>query len=159
MATTNKEVETVRLDEKVKVRSLAPWDTGARRILSIGDISIPPNGVVPISREEIIAQAQSGNRFFNGEDGQGGHAKWYIEDAWTRKELGYEDETSPQALISDELIQNAFSLKTISAFTKRIKEMVHSSSEKAYLMDAIKRLKFNDYDKIEFCKQYTGINL
>ena len=71
----------IRLDEKVVVRSLAPWNTGAARKTTIGDITIPAKGTVYLTREEIIAQAQNGNKLVNGIDGYGSHATWYIEDA------------------------------------------------------------------------------
>ena len=41
---------------------------------------IPKEGTVRLSRSEIIAQIQSGNRLFNGVDSHGSHATLYIED-------------------------------------------------------------------------------
>ena len=52
----NNATEDVRLDKKVTVRSIAPWDTGTARKTSIGDITISPMGTVLVSREELIAQ-------------------------------------------------------------------------------------------------------
>ena len=70
--------EDTRLDKKVKVRSIAPWITGAPRVTSKGDISIPANGSVLLSREEVIAQAQNGNKLLSGIDSLGSHATWYL---------------------------------------------------------------------------------
>ena len=33
--------EEIRLDQKVKVRSIAPWNTGSARKTTNGDVSIP----------------------------------------------------------------------------------------------------------------------
>ena len=82
--------EDTRLDKKVKVRSIAPWITGAPRVTSKGDISIPANGSVLLSREEVIAQAQNGNKLLSGIDSLGSHATWYIEDAFTRSEVSFD---------------------------------------------------------------------
>lgn len=60
--------EDTRLDKKINVRSIAPWITGAPRVTTNGDISVPPKGTVLLSREEVIAQAQNGNRLLNGTD-------------------------------------------------------------------------------------------
>lgn len=80
----------MRLDEKVMVRSIAMWNTGSVRVTSNGDISIPAKGSVLLSREEIIAQAQNGNKLLSGIDDVGSHATWYIEDEYTRKELSFD---------------------------------------------------------------------
>ena len=101
----------VKLDEKVVVRSIAPWVTGSRRILSVGDIQIQPNGTVTVSREELIAQAQSGNKLLTGIDGKGSHATLYIDDEWTRKELEFETDKVKQKVLNLDVIKHMFELK------------------------------------------------
>lgn len=149
----NKEV---KLDEKVKVISIAPWITGARRIMSVGDISIQPNGTITLTREELIAQAQGGNKLLIGTDGSGSHATWYICDDWTRKELDFDNESKKQTVISDDMINKMFELKTMKAFEKNVTENIVTRAEKVTLMETIKKLKLNDYEKIKFCEGYTG---
>lgn len=146
----------IKLDEKVVVRSIAPWVTGSRRILSVGDIQIQPNGTVTVSREELIAQAQSGNKLLTGIDGKGSHATLYIDDEWTRKELEFETDDEKQKVLSLDEIKRIFSLKTMNAFKKNIEENVLTRAEKVFLMETIKTQKFNDYEKIMFCEKYTG---
>lgn len=146
----------IKLDEKVVVRSIAPWVTGSRRILSVGDIQIQPNGTVTVSREELIAQAQSGNKLLTGIDGKGSHATLYIDDEWTRKELEFETDDEKQKVISLDEIKRIFSLKTMNAFKKNIEENVLTRAEKVFLIETIKTQKFNDYEKIMFCEKYTG---
>lgn len=152
----------VKLDEKVVVRSIAPWVTGAKRILSVGDIQIQPNGTVTISREELIAQGQSGNKLLTGIDGIGSHATLYIDDEYTRKELGFETNESKQNVVSNESVKHAFELKTDKAFEKYITDNFVTRAEKAFLMSAIKTLKIDastPYPKIAFCEKYTGNKL
>ena len=146
----------VKLDEKVVVRSIAPWVTGSRRILSVGDIQIQPNGTVTVSREELIAQAQSGNKLLTGIDGKGSHATLYIDDEWTRRELEFETDKVKQKVINLDVIKHMFELKTMSAFQKNVEENVVTRAEKVFLMETIKTQKFNDYERIVFCEKYKG---
>ena len=157
-----KKVKEIKLDEKVVVKSIAPWITGARRILSVGDIQIQPNGTVTISREELIAQGQSGNKLLTGVDGKGSHATLYIDDEWTRKELGFETEKDKQDVVSNDTVKHAFELKTDKSFEKFITDNFITRAEKAFLMSALKLLKLDastTYPKIAFCEQFTGNKL
>ena len=156
MAETNK--EELNLEEKVTVKNIAGWFTGFSRISSIGDISISPEGSIRLSRNEIIAQVQNGNRLFTGVDGSGSHATLYINDEATRKEIGFdsEDGKSKQIVFNDAEISRIFALKTQDAFEKNIKNYIVTRAEKYAVIQAIKRLKFNDYSKIRFIEDYTG---
>lgn len=150
---------SIKLDEKVIVRSIAPWSTGARRILTVGDISIQPKGTVTISREELISQGQSGNKLLTGVDGKGSHATWYIEDDFVRKELEFDSDKMKQSFLKKEDIQKMFELKTMNAFEKNLTENVKTRAEKVFLMEVIKELQINDYSKIVKCVEYTGNKL
>lgn len=153
----NKEnIEDVRLDAKVTVRSIAPWNTGAARKLTMGDIAIAPLGTVLVSREELISQAQNGNTLIAGIDGMGSHATWYIEDDYTRKELSFDMEGKSQEFLTTDEIKRIFELKTQKSFEDNIKKAVVTRTEKFYLLNQIKALKFNDYEKIAFCESYCG---
>ena len=147
------------MDKKVKVRSIAPWITGAPRVTSKGDISIPANGSVLLSREEVIAQAQNGNKLLSGIDSLGSHATWYIEDAFTRSEVSFDIDDKKQTFLTVEEIKRIFELKTPKAFEGNIQKTVVTRAEKAYLMETIRSLNLNDYKKIAFCEDYTGIRL
>lgn len=152
-------VQDSRMDKKVLVRSIAPWVTGSPRVTSSGDISIPPKGSVMLSREEIVAQAQNGNKLINGIDSLGSHATWFIEDDFTRSELSFDipKEKKAQQFLTKDSIAKIFEYKTQKTFEDHIKEEVVTRAEKAYLMEMIKELKLNDYVKISFCVDYTGI--
>lgn len=160
MAEKNNETpEEIRLDKKVTVRSIAPWGTGSTRKTTMGDVNIPPRGSVLLSREEIIAQAQNGNRLLTGTDSLGSHATWYIEDEFTRKELSFDTDTKKQTFLSEDDIKRMFDLKTQKSFEDNIRKHVVTRAEKAYLLDCIKSLGFNDYQKIAFCIEYTGMKM
>ena len=79
------ETKELNLEQKVTVRNIAGWMTGFRRIESQGDVTIPQEGTIRLSRSEIIAQVQNGNRLFNGIDERGSHATLYIDDEYTRR--------------------------------------------------------------------------
>lgn len=149
----------IKLDQKVKVRSIAPWYTGSSRKTTNGDISIPPMGSILLSREEIISQAQNGNKLLTGVDGIGNHATWYIEDDYTRKELSFDSESESQQFLTQDVIKKMFDLKTQKAFENNIQNAVVTRAEKAYLIESIKVLKLNDYQKIAFCIEYTGMTM
>lgn len=152
-------VQDTRMDKKVLVRSIAPWMTGSPRVTSTGDISIPSKGSVMLTREEIMAQSQNGNKHINGIDSLGSHATWFIEDDFTRSELSFDipGEKKVQQFLTKDSITKIFEYKTQKTFEDHIKEEVVTDAEKAYLMEMIKELKLNDYAKISFCVDYTGI--
>lgn len=146
----------IKLDKKVPVVSIAPWKTGSPRILSVGDIAIQANGTITLTREEIIAQAQSGNKLLNGTDGKGSHATWYVEDEYVRKELDYDSDDSKQNVLNLDTVKKIFDLKTMKSFEENIEKKIQTRAEKVFMIDAIKQLKINDYEKIVFVEQYTG---
>lgn len=157
MAEAIKENEEIRLDKKVTVKSIATWSTGSQRKTTMGDISIPPKGTVLLTREEIIAQAQNGNKLLTGLDGLGSHATWYIDDAYTRSELSFDQDNKKQDVITSDEIKRIFDLKTQKAFEENIKKSVKTRAEMSFLISEVKNLGINDYNKIAFCIEYTGM--
>lgn len=157
--TSTKKIEEFKPDKKVSVRSIAKWTTGFQRIESNGDVTIPPMGTVRLQASEIISQVQNGNSLFNGTDGQGAHATLFIDDKATRIEANYEDENTFQKFVTKELIKSIFEEENQKDFEKKIKLNVVTRAEKAFLMSTIESLKLNDYKRIAFCENYTGIRL
>ena len=153
---TKSKVEEIRMEDKITVTSIAPWATGFRRILTVGDVSIAPNGTIRLSREEVLAQGQSNNKLLTGIDGMGSHATLYIEDEWTRKELGFDTDDKKQTVINKKLVKDMFDKKTLPAFKKAVEENIVTRAEKFSLLSIIKTLKINEYDKIAFCEEYCG---
>lgn len=153
---TKGKTEEIRMEDKVTVTSIAPWATGFRRILTVGDVSIAPNGQIRLSREEVLAQGQSNNKLITGIDGAGSHATLYIEDEWTRRELGFDTDNTKQVVVNKKLVKEIFDKKTLSAFKKSVEENIATRAEKFSLLSMIKTLKINEYDKVAFCEEYCG---
>ena len=152
-----KKIDEYKPEKKVLVKSIARWTTGFQRIESNGDVTIPPLGTVRLQASEIISQVQNGNLLFNGTDGQGSHATLFIDDKPTRIEANYESEDTFQNFVTKDLIKKIFDEKDKKAFEEKIKERIVTRAERAFLMSAIKDLKLNDYGRIAFCIDYTGI--
>lgn len=156
--TETEQVVELNLEQKVNVRSIAGWDTGfARKYDGTGDIMIAPGGSTRMSRNEIISQVQVGNRLFTGIDGYGSHATLYIEDAATRKEVGFdsEDGLRKQNVFNDKDVKEMFKLNQ-NSFEAKLHDYIRTRAEKYAVIEAIKRLGINDYSKIRFTEDYTG---
>lgn len=152
-------VKELSMEQKITVRSLANWTTGFQRLETIGDVTITANGTARLSRGEVIAQAQNGNRLFGGIDGLGSHATLYIEDADTREELGFDNkaENKTQQVLTQDIVKKLFEYKTISkAFKDKLEEYVVTNAEKSAIIEMIKKGNYNDYSKIRYIEDYTG---
>lgn len=148
--------EELNLDTKVTVKNIAAWNVGfARKADGYGDVNIAPGGSVRLSRNEIIAQVQNGNKLFAGTDGFGSHATLYIEDAPTRKELGFESEDTKQLVFQNIDIKNLFK-KNQQTFEDEFAKLIYTRAEKCAIMEVMKKEKVNDYAKIRFAEQHTG---
>ena len=114
-----------------------------------------------VARGEVFTQVQSGNNLFTGTDGLGSHARIYIDDRDTRVELDFESEDGKrtQNVISDDKIKEIFAIKTKTAFEKAVKESIVTQAEKAVISNAVKKFKFNEYDRIKFIEEYTGMKI
>lgn len=148
-----KEIKELNLDQQVTVKSIAGWTVGfARRTDYGGDVMIAPFGSVRLSRNEIITQVQNGNKLFTGTDNMGSHATLIIEDEPTKVELGFEK----QVVFSDIAVTNLFKSRK---FDVELREIIRTRAEKYALIEAIRRLGINDYQKIRLVEKYTGCRL
>lgn len=155
------ENKELNMDKKVLVKNLAPWNVGFPNKTSHGDTVFSPSGSTRMRREEIVAQAESGNKLFNGINEIGSHATLFIDDAETREYLGYDskEEGREQEIINDDKITSWFNLKTQRTFEAKVKANVITMAEKSYLLSAIKRLNFDSYEKISFCQEHCKFRL
>lgn len=161
--TVEDRLKNLRMDEKVSIRSIAGWNVGFSRKDSsfMGDVSIPMFGTIQLSRNEIMAQIQYGNNLFTGIDGKGSHATIYIEDADTRMLADFDstDGKTKQNILTEEKATYMFELKTYSTFLKHLEESVVTRAEKYAFMNFIKKLKFNDYEKIKASEEHCHYTL
>jgi hypothetical protein len=158
MENTEKELN---LEQKVTVRSIAPWTTGFQRIETIGDVTIPANGSVRLSRSEIIAQVQNGNVLFTGVDSRGSHATLYIEDEPTRIEVDFDikEEKITQKVITVDAVKKLFEYKTMKTFEEKLKELVLTRAEKHAIANIVRKEKINDHEKVRVVENYIGVSI
>jgi len=150
-----------QLKDKIVITNLAPWVVAFRRQTTLGDVVIPPKGKLTISSEEVLAQVYVKNKLFVGDDGEGSHARIFIEDKDTRVEALFESEDGDkkQNVFLESDAKSLFQIKPITSFKKEIKDKVVSDAEKALLVELAIKYKVNDYDKIKFIQEYTGLKI
>ena len=145
--------------DKVSIVNLTPWDQGFARMNTVGAVNLPPYGRMNIDREEIISQCYNRNVQFVGIDGQGSHARIYVEDVEIRKEFEFDTDTRKQNVLTNEKIAKLFEYKRMSDFEKNLKDLVRIHAEKFMIVEYIKKHKINDYDKIKSVEKYTDIKI
>lgn len=151
--------EELNLDAKVTVENLAGWKvTFARLHEGIGDVVIAEGGKQRLSRNEVQAQINSGNKLFVGIDGRGSHATLYIDDAPTRRLVGFEDENEQQLVFSDEIAKRLFDMN-YSDFEESLPIYIITRAEKYAFIETMKRLGFNDHRKMVLASRYTGYKI
>lgn len=149
----------LNMDEKVQLKNLCDWVVSFKRIDGVGDILINANSFVRVPRSEVYAQVESNNNMITGLDGMGSHARVFIADKDTRIDLGFEDEKKSQNILDDDKIKELFAIKTKAAFEKAVEEAVVTNAEKAKIVAGVKKNKLNEYDKIRFISEYTGMSI
>lgn len=151
--------ENLNLDAKVTVKNLAGWDVTFSRLHDgFGDIIIVANGQQRLSRNEVIAQVNNSNKLFTGTDTVGSHATVYIDDVATRRLLGFEEEGKPQKVFTEQLVKDLFNMSQ-SKYEVALPKYIRTRAEKYAFIEAIKKLKLNDYAKMVFASNYTGYKL
>lgn len=151
----------LNLDQKVTVKNIAGWSVTFARIDGLGDVTIPADGSTKLTRNEIISQVQNGNKLFSGVHGDGNHPTLFIDDSLTRREVGFESEDGSvkQIVFDDNVVKEIFTLKNQKSFQEAVKSAIQVRAEKYAIIQAIKRLKINDYNKIRFIEDYTGFKV
>lgn len=152
-------MKNISMEERVWVENLCAWDLYFKRLEGHGDVRIPAKGRTRLERLEIQAQVYNKNPFFVGVDEKGSHAKIFIDDKDTRVLVGFEsdDTKEEQNILTKKKIEKILNYKTMGTFKKYIKENVVTNAEKAMLIDVAKSIKLNDYEKIQFIEEYTGL--
>lgn len=147
----------LNMSENISIKNITSFPVGFRRINGQGEVNLPPHTTILCDRAEIVSQVQSGNIQFCGENNDSSHPYIYIEDKETRVYVGLETEEAPQSIISKEKIEKAFAVKTKKAFEQAIMSLAVTFAEKKLLVESIKELGINDYNKIKFVEKYTGM--
>lgn len=152
-------MDSLNMSENIKIKNLTSFPVGFRRINGQGEVNIPPLTTIICDRAEVISQVQSGSILFCGENHDSAHAYIYIDDKDTRIYAGLETEEVAQTVISEDKVKAVFALKTNKAFEKAIDELAVTFSEKKFLVETIKKLEINDYNKIKLVEKHTGLKV
>ena len=147
--------QPLNLEQQVTVRSIAGWQTGFKRLLTVGDVTIPKKGVIRLSRNEIISQVHDNNNLFCGIDGKGNHATFIVDDDATLREINFEDAIQ----FGDDKVKKLFSISDQRTFEDELKRLIVTRAEKYALMVSIHEQNLNDFSKIRFCEAYTGYKM
>ena len=145
---------------KVKLKNLTSWILTFKRINAVGDVVMPPNSIITLSEDEVMAQIYNGNKLFVGDDGKGSHARIYIDNENLRINAEFESKNTgkTQEVLTDKVLKEIFDEKTLTKFKETVKSKVKTQAEKLKVVEYAKKSKLNDHDKIEFLEKYTGFN-
>ena len=146
---------------KVKLKNLTSWILTFKRINAVGDVVMPPNSIITLDEDEVMAQIYNGNKLFAGDDGKGSHARIYIDSEDLRVNAEFESKSTgkTQEILTDKVLKEIFSEKTLTKFKEAVKSKIKSQAEKMSAIEFVKKSKLNDHDKIEFLEKYTGFKL
>lgn len=143
------------LEKRVSVHNISNWKIGMNLKNEQGSVEFTPNGIQRVARNELMSQMNSNNVSLLGIDGKGSHATLYIDDAPTRRWLGFETKDEPQKIFTDDVARKLFEM-SFEDYKRELPNYIVTRAEKYALSEAITRLKFNDYRKIMYAKDYTG---
>lgn len=147
------------MNTNITIRNLTTFPVGFIRINGQGEVNIPPRTSILIDRAEVVSQVQSGSVKFCGENNDHSHPYIYIDDKETRVYVGFDTEDSEQSITNEDKIEEAFKIKSKTQFESTIKKLVTTLPEKKFLIETMRKLGVNDYNKIKFVEKYTGIPL
>jgi hypothetical protein len=155
----DKIMSTINFNDKSKVKNLCDWAVSWERETLSGDEYIKANAIVYINNAEIETQVRNGNKFLVGNDNLGSHAKIYIENPEFREYLGFDNkaESRTQFILDEEKCKQILEYKTFSVFKKHIEDNITTNHEKAKIMNYARKIKINDFDKIQFLESFTNM--
>lgn len=146
------------MDKRSKVKNLCPWSVSFTLPNSNAEIILDGGKSTTVNNGELVTLADNQNVMFYGTE-HGNHARVYVENKDYREYVGFDDPENKryQFVLNDEECQKIFELKQDAAFKKHVKEKVVLNHEKRNIIDYARKIKLNDYDKISFLEDYTGI--
>jgi len=138
--------------------NICPWKVSFHLPISNADVMLGVNKKTSVNNEELIVLCENSNVMFAG-TGDGNHARIYIENDELRKFVGYDSEDGKikQFILTDEECQKILDYKTIVTYRKHLEEDVVCNHEKTRIMEYARRVKLNDYEKINWLEQHCGM--
>ena len=148
------------MDKRSKVTNLCPWAITFTLPNSGGEVRIEGNKSTTINNGELVTMKDNNNVMLCG-TGDGNHARLFVDNPEFREYVGFDNSENKQKqfILIPEECEKICSLKTDSVFKKHVEKKVLLEHEKAIFMDYCKKSKFNDYNRIMFLEEYTGLQL
>jgi hypothetical protein len=146
------------MDKRSQIKNLCPWAVSFRLPNSHGEVFLEANQKQAINNAELVTLIENNNVLFCG-TGNGNHARIYVENEELRKYVGFESDDGKikQFVLTDEECQRIFDYKTFATFKKHIEEEVIANHEKHKIMEYARKIKLNDFDKIDFLQTYCEL--
>lgn len=126
-----------------------------------GDFRLPANGIRQITAGEVQSQVYDNTSLFTGTDGQGTHAKIYIDDKETRVHLGFEtdDKDDKQEVVTVERIKQILGYKTQKPSKKMFKKKFYLSLKKLSCLMWLKKKRLMTTLRLSSLKNTLDLNL
>jgi len=123
-----------------------------------GDQTIKANGYLDLLNRDIVSLRNNSNVFFVGTDSKGSHARIYIQNPDLRIYVGFDSEDGKvkQQVLTDEVCQEIFDIKSQKQFEKMVQEKIVSYHEKVRIMNYAKKVKLDSFEKITFLETHSG---
>ena len=146
------------MDKRSSIKNLCSWPVSFNLPISGGSVFVGANQKTSVNNAELVALIENQNVMFAG-TGNGNHAKIYVENPELRVYVGYdsEDGKSKQFILTDEECQRILDYKTFSVFKKHVESDVVVNHEKAKIIDYARKIKLNDFEKIDFIEQHCNM--
>lgn len=146
------------MDKRSRVINLCPWPISFTLPNSNGEVILGANKSTTINNEELVTLADNQNVMFYGTN-NGDHARVFVDNSDYREYVGFDnaEEKRVQFVLTADECEKILALKTDSTFQKHIKEKLVLNHEKEIFMNYCRKNKLNDYNRIQFLEEYTGI--
>lgn len=146
------------MDKRSKIINLCPWAVSFTLPNSKAEVMLDAGKSTTVNNEELVTLAENQDVMFYG-IGNGDHARIYVDNKEFREYVGFDNAESKknQYILNDEEFQKLFDLKQEAAFERNVKEKVVLNHEKHNIIEYARKTKVNDFSKIRFLEEYTGV--
>jgi hypothetical protein len=146
------------MDKRSKVINLCPWAVSFKLPNSKAEVMLDGGKSTTVNNGELVTLADNQDIMFYG-TGLGDHARVYVDNKEFREYVGFDnpEDKRTQYVLTDEEFQKLFDLKQEAAFERNVTEKVIMNHEKNNIMEYARKTKVNDFNKIRFLEEYTGV--
>ena len=146
------------MDKRSKVINLCPWAISFTLPNSKAEVMLDAHKSTTINNGELVTLADNQDVMFYGTE-NGDHARVYVDNKEFREYVGFDNlETKKtQYILNDDEFHKLFDLKQEAAFERNVKDKVIMNHEKHNIVEYAKKTKVNDFTRIKFLEEYTGL--